>query len=252
MEIEVRHLTNNAYGFPTRGAARRVAPVALACIHITANPNTARNPNLHEAALDERNYANRAGSTGPSAHYYVARDGWAVEAVDPVRFAAWSNGDVKDPNTANPGIQAVLALRASMPDGNANEGYVLEIENVGYRPGYPITEAQKQACAGLIARESKRTGLPINRTTVHGHWEINGVDRVGCPSTAANHESFLYDIVNRANALTPYTQAELDAARAEGFEAGVASITAANAAALTAAFNEGVTAAAAAALTAKR
>ena len=96
-------LTNKAYGFPTRGARRRVKAPILACIHITGNRRTAANPDRHQAALDERNYANRAGSNGPSAHYYVARDGWAIEAIDPAKYAAWSNGDVASPNTANAG-----------------------------------------------------------------------------------------------------------------------------------------------------
>jgi hypothetical protein len=87
-------LTNKAYGYPTRGAGRRVKAPILACIHITGNRRTAANPDRHQAARDERNYANRAGSNGPSAHYYVARDGWAIEAIDPAKYAAWSNGDV--------------------------------------------------------------------------------------------------------------------------------------------------------------
>jgi hypothetical protein len=85
--ISVQHLTNGAYGFgPAK--VRRVKPVALACVHITGNKNTASMVDLHGAAQGERNYADRAGSHGPSAHYYIARDGWAIEAVDPARFAS--------------------------------------------------------------------------------------------------------------------------------------------------------------------
>lgn len=212
-------LTNKAYGFPTRGAARRTAPVALACLHITWNKTTAADPDVLRGAMAERNYANRADSPGPSAHFYIARDGRAVRAIDPVKYAAWSNGDVKEPNTANAGIRKVLELRAA--GFNANEAYVLEIENIGWRPDYPITVAQRQACAALIAGHAQRTGLPIGRSTVHGHWEINGIDRLGCPSTIANHESFLLDIIERARAIaapapapdpTPFSQADLDAA----------------------------------------
>ena len=43
-------LTNKAYGFPTRGAQRRVKAPILACIHITGNRRTAANPDRHEAA----------------------------------------------------------------------------------------------------------------------------------------------------------------------------------------------------------
>ncbi len=61
----------------------------------------------------------------------------------------------------------MLALRAK--DYNANEAYWLEFECVGYGSTYPITVAQKQFCAERIAAMAKVTGLPVNRTTVHGH-----------------------------------------------------------------------------------
>lgn len=112
MTIHTAHLTNQAYGFPAQGAARRAEAPVLACIHITGNRRTAAYADRHQGARDERNYANRAASNAASAHYYVARDGWAIEAIDPAKFAAWSNGDVTSPNTANAGVGKVLALRA--------------------------------------------------------------------------------------------------------------------------------------------
>ncbi len=192
-------LTNKAYGYPTRGARRRRKPTILACIHITGNRRSAGDPDRHQAAGDERNYANRAGSNGPSAHYYVARDGWAIEAIDPAKYAAWSNGDVASPNIANAGVAKVLALRAK--GFNANEAYWLEIECVGYGSIYPITKAQKQFCASRIAAMAKATGLPVNRTTVHGHSDLNSVNRASCPCPKASREAFLADVIARANAI---------------------------------------------------
>jgi hypothetical protein len=198
--VSVQHLTNTAYGFP-RGKPRRVKPVALACLHITGNSRTAAMTDLHKAAQNERDYANRAGSNGPSAHNYVARDGWAIEAVGG-GYAAWSNGDVSSPHTSNPGIRRVLAMRAK--GYNANEAYWYEAECVGYGTAHPITAAQKHHLAERIAALAKASGLPINRETVHGHWEINGIDRQNCPCPPSQHESFLADIIGRANAiLTP-------------------------------------------------
>lgn len=199
MSTVTAHLTNKAYGFPTRGASRRVKAPILACIHITGNRRTAANPDRHQAARDERNYANRAGSNGPSAHYYVARDGWAIEAIDATKYAAWSNGDVDSPNTANAGVAKMLALRAK--GYNANEAYWLEFECVGYGSTYPITKAQKQFLATRIAAMAKATGLPVNRTTVHGHSEINSVNRASCPCPKASREAFLGDVIARANAI---------------------------------------------------
>lgn len=188
-------LTNSAYGFP-RGRVRRVRPVALACIHITGNSRTANNPNYHEAAHDERDYANRRASLGPSAHDYIARDGYIVQAIDRRYYAAWSNGDVESPNTRNVGIRRVLALRAK--GYNANEGYWYEAECVGYGTSKPITIKQRNALAYRIAQDAKRSALPINRETVHGHWEINGVDRRNCPISYSAREAFLADIIVRA------------------------------------------------------
>lgn len=224
-------LTNGAFG------VRAIKPVALACIHITGNKNTAAMPDLRAAAKAERDYANRPDSKGPSAHYYVARDGWAIEAIDPIKHWAWSNGDVNAPNLANPGIKAVLA--ATQAKGiNPNQAYVLEFENVGFPGDYPITLPQKTAMAAIIAREAKRTGLPISRQTVHGHWEINSVDRWRCPSGGPYHETFLNDVITRAKAAlaaltpaapvdpTPFSQADLDAAAAKAADAATVATTA--------------------------
>lgn len=58
-------LTNRAYGYPTRGARRRRKRTILACLHQTANANA--------TAMQERNYANRPDSHGPSATAYIDR-----------------------------------------------------------------------------------------------------------------------------------------------------------------------------------
>ena len=84
-------LTNRAYGYPTRAARRRRKPTILACLYQTAN--------AHATARQERDYANRAGSPGPSATAYVDRCGTVVRAIDPAKHAAWSQGDVASPNT---------------------------------------------------------------------------------------------------------------------------------------------------------
>jgi N-acetylmuramoyl-L-alanine amidase CwlA len=94
-------LTNKAYGYPTRGSRRRRKPTILGCLHQTANAKA--------TAIGERNYANRAGSGGPSATAYIDRDGTIVRAIDPVAYAAWSQGDVASPNTKIPTVAAAVA-----------------------------------------------------------------------------------------------------------------------------------------------
>ena len=82
-------LTNKAYGYPRRGARRRRKPTILACLHQTANAKA--------TAMQERNYANRTGSPGPSATAYIDRDGTIVRAVGPAKYAAWSQATSRIP-----------------------------------------------------------------------------------------------------------------------------------------------------------
>jgi hypothetical protein len=99
-------LTNKAYGYATRGAQRRRKPTILACLHQTSNAKA--------AAMEERNYANRVGSLEPSATAYIDRDGTIVRAVDPVKYAARSQGDVASPNTKIPTVAAAVASGVNM------------------------------------------------------------------------------------------------------------------------------------------
>lgn len=189
-------LTNKAYGFPTRGAVRRIKPVVLAVIHCTGNKN-----NLGAtAATGERNYANRAASPGPSAHYYINRDGSGIKAIDPIKFAAWSNGIPRSPNTNNAGVKRLLALKAK--GYNINEGCDLEIENVA-NPGTGVlmTIAQMKTCASLIAAESRRLGIPVNHDTVIGHYMIDSVERANCPTKPTDHARVIDGIITAANAI---------------------------------------------------
>lgn len=195
--IREQFLTNTAYGFP-KGALRRVNPVVIACLHITGNPQ-----NLGaDAAQRERNYANRPLSNGPSAHVYLDRDGSGIEAI-PTQYAAWSNGDLKAPVRRI--VANVLAMTASAKGYNANEAYWIEIEMVGAPNVAPVTDAQLETVAGLIAQGSKATGLPINRHTVHVHADLNSVDRPNDPFPAATRERQLAALIARAQQIREHT-----------------------------------------------
>jgi hypothetical protein len=203
MSVFEDHWNNDKYGFPD-GVKRRVKrPRALACIHITGNRRTAKNPDLRRAARDEYDHAKRKAP--PSAHYYVARDGFAIEAIDPIKFAAWSNGDIKNPDTSNRGVRRVLRLADR--GRNPNEAYWLEFECVGFGARHRITSEQKQTVAEIIATHARLTGLPINRDTVHGHGDLNSITRSSCPVRAVKRETFMADVIARANAvLNPPTE----------------------------------------------
>ena len=181
-------LTNKAYGYPTRGARRRRKPTILACLHQTANAKA--------TAIQERNYANRAGSWGPSATAYIDRDGTVIRAIDPVKHAAWSQGDVAHPNTKIPTIGG-----RRRPSGvNMNEWVYESIECSGAGPE-PYTDAQFEAVAHLVAAASKVRGIPINRSTVVVHADINSVSRRSDPWPPATREARVKRVIARANAI---------------------------------------------------
>jgi LysM repeat protein len=180
-------LTNRAYGYPTRGARRRRKPTILACLHQTANARA--------TAIAERNYANRAGSWGPSATAYLDRDGRIVRAIDPANYAAWSQGDVAHPNTK---ISTVAAAVAS--GVNLNEWVHESIECSGSGTE-PFTDAQFESVAHLVAAASRALGIPIDRSTVVVHADINSVSRRSDPWPPATREARIKRVIARANAI---------------------------------------------------
>jgi LysM repeat protein len=180
-------LTNEAYGYPTRGSRRRRKPTILACLHQTANARA--------TARQERNYANRSGSWGPSATAYIDRNGTIVRAIDPVKYAAWSQGDVAHPNTKMPTIAAAVASGV-----NINEWVFESIECSGAGTE-PYTDAQFESIAQLVAAASKALGIPINRSTVVVHADINGVSRRSDPWPPAIREARVRRVIARANAI---------------------------------------------------
>ncbi len=177
-------LTNRAYGYPTRGAPRRRKPTVLAVLHQTANATA--------GPMDERNYANRKGSMGPSATAYVGRDGTVVRAVDPARYAAWSQGDVAHPDA--------LAQAHMVPGVNFNELVYESVEVCG-AGSQPFTAAQFEAVAQLLAAAHRATGLPVDRAHVLAHADVNSVSRASDPWPASTREAYMAKIIARANTI---------------------------------------------------
>lgn len=85
-------------------------------------------------AIQERNYANRAGSWGPPATAHIDRDGTIVRAIDPVKYAARSQGDVASPNRKIPTIAAAVASGVNM-----NEWVQVSIECSGAGGSGPMS-----------------------------------------------------------------------------------------------------------------
>lgn len=171
------------YGYPYRGSARRKRPTVLLVVHITGN---SRLP----SAMAEMQYSGRAGS-GASFTFAVNRNGTVVQGLHPETQTPWTNGDLRSP--ISPVTKAMVGSTY-----NANEFCFMTAESVGYNPGSPITAAQIDALARLAAWGSKIAGLPVNRSTVLGHREINSISRWNCP-TPGELNAFLNQIITKAN-----------------------------------------------------
>lgn len=176
--------------------ARTFAPKVLQVVHCTGNLTVIRSYtdgiDEGETAWREHRYAssNPAAADGPSAHDYVARNGQALQMLDPARQVAWSNGDLSRPNTKLAGVRYLVDLRAR--GVNANRGCYREIELVADPRGYDPTDAQLETCAYWLAVDSIETGLPIRRgETVLTHADINAIDRANCAFRPAIRETRL-------------------------------------------------------------
>jgi LysM repeat protein len=65
----------------------------------------------------------------------------------------------------------------------------------------PYTDSQFEAVARLVVAAHKATGLPINRSTVVVHADINSVSRRSDPWPPATREARVKRIIARANAI---------------------------------------------------
>ena len=65
----------------------------------------------------------------------------------------------------------------------------------------PFTDAQFERVAHLVAAASRALGIPINRSTVVVHADINGVSRRSDPWPPATREARVKRVITRANAL---------------------------------------------------
>ena len=130
---------------PASGTGSQAPPQADDLgLHLTATAKA--------TAIQERTYANRAGSWGPSATVYIDRDGTIVRAVEPAKYAAWSQGDVAYPNTKIPTVTAGVASWVNM-----NEWVHESIEPSGSGTE-PYTDAQFESVASLVAAASRALG----------------------------------------------------------------------------------------------
>lgn len=210
-------LDNGAYGFPQGSRKRRIRPWVLQCAHISGNSRTARMPVGLASGTGtraevsymarERHFESAHPDFGNSAHDYCARDGSRLSCI-PTSIAAWNNGLRMDargrptsrPNTRLKSVQRIIA-KVKAGGFNANEAYVREVEYTGSPGKWKLTPEQRETFAYLVASDSIEWRIPISRETVHLHADIDGVDRLNCPFSAASREEQLEAVLRRAKVI---------------------------------------------------
>jgi LysM repeat protein len=83
---------------------------------------------------------------------------------------------------------------------NMNEWVHESIECSGAGPE-PFTDAQFESVARLVAAASKALGIPVNRSTVVVHADINSVSRRSDPWPPSTREARVRRVIARANAI---------------------------------------------------
>jgi N-acetyl-anhydromuramyl-L-alanine amidase AmpD len=116
------------------------------------------------------------GSAGSSAHFWIGHSG-VVEQYRPLSDTCWANGPICDPDMDNP---AVAAIVASGQDPNAQ---TVAIEHEGLS-GEALTPQQTIEACDLTAWLTGVYGLPLSRSAVIGHDQIDHCDRAFCPGPA--------------------------------------------------------------------
>lgn len=107
-----------------------------------------------------------------SAHYGIGKDGTILQYVEEDK-KAWHAGRVNNPTFKlykqgiNPNLYTI---------GIENEGQDLSL----------APEIQIATLCALIKDVAKRYNIVISRDTVIGHFEIDGINRVHCPSPDHN------------------------------------------------------------------
>jgi len=155
---------------PNRNAGRQgQVPDFIVC-HITGGSFTS-------AINTIMNAANQV-----SYHFVVGRDGAIVQAVS-IEDTAWANGTTNSGDNRDNRHSAIAAVR----DRRRNANQFTTSIGFADSSGGELTAAQMAAgveLIGHIRREVRRIysfNIPIARSNIIGHFEINPLTRANCP-----------------------------------------------------------------------
>lgn len=163
------------FGYPFVGSTRRIKPTILGVVHTTET-----------SSVPFPRYVVRDGKVVDAASwtFSVERDGTVHQFYDPVIAAPWTNGDLQRYDSTNPLIAAAAGSAY-----NFNEFCFLTIENVNrIFAGERLTDAQLDANRRIMQWGAELSGLPMDRRHVIGHYQVNGIDKVRCPTVPTDRD----------------------------------------------------------------
>lgn len=110
---------------------------------------------------------------GSSAHFWVSRTG-TVEQYRPLTDTCWANGPKCQPDLTNPVIKDLVGHLVGM------NSVTVAVEHEG-KPGIALTQKQVAASRSLHRWLSVVLTVPLDRTHVVGHYQIDNCTRPNCP-----------------------------------------------------------------------
>ena len=132
-----------------------------------------------QAALNAEGWL-RNPQAQASSNYVIWESGRIDCLVDPYKgFSAWANGIVNSPDWNNPIISQIL-------HGGSNVNcFSISIEHVAASDSMiahrTMPAAQQQASQALILQLAQDFHIPLDRTHIVGHYQIDSINRANCP-----------------------------------------------------------------------
>lgn len=181
-----RGISFTFYGSPN-WSGRGTNPIEAIVLHVTG-PGTC--PGM-------RSWFNNPASQ-VSAHFGVCKDG-KVEGYVEVGDVAWHAGIVNRPDLSNPLIASWVATGI-----NPNLRHV-GIELLLAGPAEPLSEypQMKASLFALLRWLSQELGIPLDRTHVIGHYQIDGVNRQTDPRCCLDIDALLFEMTGGAPSTLP-------------------------------------------------
>ena len=130
------------------------------------------------------NWAVSPNNKSSSWHYGIAKDG-TIYHYCPNQLAAWTQGRVLNPTA--------WIVKDKYKGINPNR-YCIGIEHEGLT-GQPWTDKMYKADAEVIKYLCKTYDIPMDRKHIIGHYEIDSVNKRGCPGTGFSFDK-LFNLLN--------------------------------------------------------